>query len=178
MLREAGIDFEICAVEIDENAVSGESAAQLVCRLAAHKAAAAAELFPGSLCLGADTLVVCGTEICGKPADLAEAEAMLLRLSGRSHSVFTGVSLQRQPDLCLIWHAETIVHFKQLSPDDIRAYFALVNPLDKAGAYAIQEHGEMIVAGIEGLRSNVIGLPLEQVQERLHEIAAADSLRS
>lgn len=178
LLAAAGIEFDLCEVQIDESALPGECAEQLVCRLAALKAAAAARLFPGRLCLGADTLVVCDEEILGKPADMAQAEAMLLRLSGRSHSVFTGVSLQREWDLRLIWQAETRVRFKALDLAGLRAYLALVNPLDKAGAYAIQEHGERLIEDIEGLRSNVVGLPIEQVQERLQEIMAADRLRT
>ena len=118
--------------------------------------------------LGADTLVFLGGEILGKPADFADAERMLASLQGRTHQVVTGVSLihwrGRRERLFAV---STNVTFHPLTAKRIREYLSKVNPLDKAGAYAIQERGEMIVSKISGSHSNVVGLPLEQLRAEL-----------
>ena len=140
-----------------------------ICQLNAHrKARLIAKKNPDLLVLGADTLVFLEDEVMGKPADHAEAERMLNQLQGRTHRVVTGVSL-----IHLRAHRErmfaesTDVSFHPLGPRQVRDYLAKVDPLDKAGAYAIQEHGEMIVSEISGSYSNVVGLPLEKLRAEL-----------
>ena len=136
-----------------------------VCQLNAHrKARAVAKQHPDSLVLGADTLVFLGSEIFGKPRSLAEAERMLLRLSGKTHQVVTGVSLihlRRHQEK--IFAVSTDVLFHPLTKSQIKNYLGKINPLDKAGAYAIQERGELIIAEIAGSFSNVVGLPVERL---------------
>lgn len=168
LLRQLQPDFQVVPSEAEE--VLDEQLSPLeLCQLNAHrKARAVAKKIPDALVVGADTLVFLGGEILGKPANLAEAEQMLERLAGRTHQVVTGVSL-----IHLRYHRErlfavgTDVTFRSLTQEQIRDYLARVNPLDKAGAYAIQEHGDQIVADISGSFSNVVGLPLERVAEEL-----------
>ena len=140
-----------------------------VCQLNAHrKARVVAKKFPDALVLGADTLVFLDGEIFGKPRSLKEAEQMLLRLQGRVHQVVTGVSLihlrgRRER----IFAASTDVLFHPLSRAQVRQYLARIQPLDKAGAYAIQEAGELIISEISGSYSNVVGLPVELLRAEL-----------
>ena len=121
-----------------------------------------------ALVLGADTEVTLNGRVFGKPRDLADAARMLADLEGREHQVITGVCLihlrgHRQR----MFAASTDVHFRPLNAAQIHAYLSAVNPLDKAGAYAIQERGEEIIQGINGSRSNVVGLPLERLKAEL-----------
>ena len=135
-----------------------------------RKARAVAKQFPDAVVLGADTLVYLDREakLFGKPASRADAERMLDELQGRVHAVITGVCL-----LHLRGHRQRVfaewtdVRFHPLTLQQIKDYLELTNPLDKAGAYAIQEHGERIVAEISGSYSNVVGLPVERVREEL-----------
>jgi len=145
-----------------------------LCQINAHrKARAVAKKHPDSLVLGADTLVFLGGEIMGKPASRAEAERMLTRLQGRTHQVVTGISLiHLRAHRERIFAVSTDVMFHPLDAGQIRDYLARVNPLDKAGAYAIQEHGEKIIAEISGSYSNVVGLPLERLRTELETWAA------
>ncbi len=127
-----------------------------------------AKKHPDVVVLGADTLVFLDREMLGKPSDLADARRMLERLQGRTHQVVTGVSL-----IHLRTHREhlfavsTDVRFRALNDAQIRNYLAKINPLDKAGAYAIQDHGELIVEDLSGSFTNVVGLPLERVEAEL-----------
>lgn len=140
-----------------------------LCELnAERKALAVAERYPDHLVLGADTLVFLEGDGLAKPADLAEARAMLRRLSGKVHEVITGVCLVRQSVARMRLLAEvTYVKFRTLTDADITEYLRRVDVLDKAGAYAVQEHGDFIVERIEGSFSNVVGLPLEAVRQTL-----------
>lgn len=140
-----------------------------LCELnAERKALAVAERYPDHLVLGADTLVFLEGDGLAKPADLAEARAMLRRLSGKVHEVITGVCLVRQSAARMRLLAEvTYVKFRTLTDADITEYLRRVDVLDKAGAYAVQEHGDFIVERIEGSFSNVVGLPLEAVRQTL-----------
>ncbi|MBN2450627.1 MAG: septum formation protein Maf [Lentisphaeria bacterium] len=170
LLREAGIPFEVRPAAVDESVLPGESPAAHVRRLAARKAEAVSALLPASLVLGADTVVALDGVIHGKPEDRAGAEAMLRGLSGRWHEVLTGVVLIRcRPAWRREWVCRTRVRFRPLDRATIGRYCDLVNPLDKAGAYGIQEHGDILVEAIEGPRSNVIGLPIEEVLAVLDE---------
>ncbi len=168
LLHAVGVPFEVCAVDIDEHALQQElraekpdfSPAELVRRLAAAKANALVAREPGRLVLGADTVVALGNRILGKPQDLEDARRTLRELSGRVNHVYTGVAFARAGEGVWSGVCCTEVQFKELSDADIEEYLRLVNPLDKAGSYAIQEHGERIIEEVRGSLSNVIGLPL------------------
>ncbi len=173
LLRQLNLEFQVVpsdAMEIFDDQLSPRE----LCQLNAHrKARAIAKKIPDALVLGADTLVFSGGEIMGKPADLAAARRMLARLQGRTHQVVTGVSL-----IHLRAHRErtfavsTDVTFRPLTAEQIDGYLSKINPLDKAGAYAIQEHGDTIVSEISGSFNNVVGLPVEQLQTELKAWAA------
>ena len=169
LLRQLGLRFQIVASDASESAHEHLSPLEL-CLLNAHrKGRAVAKKFPDAFVLAADTLVFFDGDILGKPADLTEAQRMLERLQNRTHQVVTGVAL-----ICLRAHREhvfavgTDVRFRALTAGQIRNYLARVNPLDKAGAYAVQEHGHLIVEEISGSYSNVVGLPVERLQEELN----------
>ena len=170
LLKQLGREFQI--VPSDAKEVIDEQLSPLeVCQLNAHrKARAVAKKHPDALVLGADTLVFLDKEIMGKPVDLSEARRMLARLQGRTHQVVTGVSL-----IHLRVHRERIyaigtdVTFHPLTAEQINVYLSKTNPLDKAGAYAIQEHGDTIVSEISGSFSNVVGLPVEQLRVELSD---------
>ena len=172
LLRQLPVEFKVIPSEAVEVAPEHLSP-QEVCQLNAHrKARMVAKKIPDALVLGADTLVFLDREIFGKPRDLADAQRMLKQLSGRTHQVITGVCL-----MYLRGHREGIfavstdVTFQSLTEDQISHYLSKINPLDKAGAYAIQEFGELIVAEISGSFSNVVGLPLERLKDELHRLA-------
>jgi septum formation protein len=137
-----------------------------VCQLNAHrKARVVAKKIPDALVLGADTLVFLDGEILGKPRNLAGARHMLKKLQGRTHQVVTGVCLMHlRAHRERIFAVSTDVLFHPLNDKQIRDYLAKIHPLDKAGAYAIQEFGEMIVSEISGSFSNVVGLPVERLR--------------
>jgi septum formation protein len=146
-----------------------------MCQLNAHrKARAIAKKIPDALVLGADTLVFLEREIFGKPRDAVDAHRMLKQLSGRTHQVITGVSLMHlRVHRERIFAVSTDVTFLSLDEPQISHYLSKINPLDKAGAYAIQEYGELIVAEISGSFSNVVGLPLEKLTDELPRLALA-----
>ena len=168
LLRQLNVDFQV--VPGDAKEIAHEHLSPLeICQLNAHrKARTVAKKNPDSLVLGADTLVFLGGEIMGKPASLAEAQRMLEQLQGRTHQVVTGVSLiHLRAHRESMFAVSTDVTFHPLNTEQIRDYLSKVNPFDKAGAYAIQEHGGEIIAGISGSFSNVVGLPVEQLQVEL-----------
>ena len=128
-----------------------------------RKGVAVARVHPGAVVLAADTLVSLGGEIIGKPKDMEDAMAILREMSGQTHQVCTGVFVGRRADSAFsVFHEVSHVTFKKLNEQGLRDYFSSVNPLDKAGAYAAQEKGADIIAKIDGSRSNVVGLPMEQ----------------
>jgi septum formation protein len=171
LLEEAGIAIEVAVAAVDETPLAGETPLAHVQRLALAKAHAVAPRYPQRLVLGADTVVVLDGEVFGKPADLEDAWRMLRQLAGRWHEVLTGVVLVRLgPPLSRQWVCRTRVRFKPLTEGTLRSYCRRVNPLDKAGAYGIQEHGQMLVAELDGLFSNVVGLPIEEVRAALEEL--------
>lgn len=140
----------------------------LVAENARRKAAALAEKHPDALVLGSDTVVELDGEVIGKPRDMAHARETLRKLSGRTHRVLTAIALlNRSGNFELCWTELTRVTFKPLSDGDIEQYLSLVPVLDKAGAYGIQEHGEMLAAKVEGELENVIGLPLAKLEKEL-----------
>lgn len=168
LLRRAGLNFEVVPAPVEERDDDELTGRELALLNAYRKAVHVARRLPGRLVLGADTVVCLGTRKFGKPDNLDEAVRMLEQLQGRAHHVITGVALMRLEGGDERVFAETTrVTFRPLTRADIEAYIARVNPLDKAGAYAIQEHGEMLVAGIDGSYSNVVGLPMERLLEEL-----------
>jgi septum formation protein len=168
LLRQLGLEFEAIpsrAEEAETEYLTGTELAQLN---AYRKARAISKRFPDELVLGMDTVVCLGTTLFGKPRDLEEAEAMLQRLQGRTHQVVTGVCLSRlRAHRQRIFAEMTHVTFRPLSREQIREYYAHVNPMDKAGGYAIQERGDELIEEIAGSFSNVVGLPLERLSEEL-----------
>lgn len=169
LLRAAGLAFDIDPVDIDERPRDGEPPRDYVTRLALEKARQAACRNPGSLVLGADTAVLVGRRLLGKPADVAEAAGMLKLLSGRTHRVLTGVALCGGASS---WTAVEVtrVHFLPLTDREIAWYVGTGEPDGKAGAYAIQGLGSRFVDRIEGSYTNVVGLPVTAVYRRLVEI--------
>ena len=164
-LAELGIVFEVLAKDIDETPLSGEEPIDFVARLAREKALAVEQ--PGAWVLAADTVVVVDGEILGKPSDEEEACAMLMRLSGRWHEVWTGFSLCRQATGELSTKTVcTRVRFLELTPELCRAYVRTGEPLDKAGAYGIQGKGCFLVPEISGSYTNVVGLPMARFWKR------------
>lgn len=172
LLREMELDFVILPARTPESDHQFMTPRE-VCQLNAYrKARLIAKQNPDALVIGADTEVVLGARIFGKPANRAEAGHFLRDLQGHDHEVITGVCL-----IHLRRHREklfavgTRVFFRPLGDADIEAYLGKINPLDKAGAYAIQEHGDLIIEKIEGSHSNVVGLPTEALGEALEEFA-------
>jgi septum formation protein len=164
LLRAAGIPFEVAVADVDERQVPGEEAESYVRRLAVAKAASVAAAHPGRAVLGADTTVVVDGDVLGKPQDAPDAAALLRRLSGRSHLVLTGVCLIDAAGGAQTAVASTRVHFRQLSDADIQEYVASGEPMDKAGAYAIQGGAGGFVTRIDGDYDNVVGLPVALIQ--------------
>ena len=135
---------------------------------AMRKAEAVAELNPHAIVIGADTVIRFGGETIGKPADLEDAKRILARLSGHTHDVVTGVCVRCiEADFLVRFEEATHVTFRTLTPEIIDKYIQDVNVLDKAGAYAIQEHGEDIIESVDGSFTNVIGLPVERLKETI-----------
>jgi septum formation protein len=168
LLRQLGVDFKITPTgvrEVEDPTLSASETARIN---AYRKARAAATQYPDALVLGVDTVVALGTALFAKPATLRDAERMLWALQGKMHRVVTGVCLLHlQAQRKRIFFEVTSVTFAPLTGAQIRAYHALVDPLDKAGAYGIQEKGEMLVEAISGSYTNVIGLPLARLAEEL-----------
>jgi septum formation protein len=162
LLGQLGLEFTVDPADLDEAVRAGEAPAAYVERLAREKAASVAARHPGQIVLAADTTVALDGEILGKPADEAQARAMLSRLSGRQHSVFTGVAT---PSSAVV--VESRVRFRPLTPKEIAWYVATGEPMDKAGAYAIQGRAGAFIVALEGSPTNVIGLPLPQTLELL-----------
>ena len=171
LLREMGVPFTVVRAEVPEVAPEHLSPVETAEINAYRKARATAKHHPDSLVLGADTVVSLGTELFAKPVDMADAERMLARLQGRTHLVITGVCLlQLRPYRQRLFAASTSVTFRKLHIGQIRRYLALIHPFDKAGSYAIQEEGDLIVQGFKGSFSNVVGLPIERLREELERM--------
>lgn len=168
LLRQAGIKFAVIAAEVPEVQPEHLSPRETAQINAYRKCRRVAKHHPDALVLGADTIVCLGETLFGKPTSAPAAQAMLARLQGRTHQVVTGVCLiHLRTHRQRLFAESTVVTFRQLHVDQIRRYLAKVNPLDKAGAYAIQEEGDDIVKTIHGSFSNVVGLPMERLKEEL-----------
>jgi septum formation protein len=164
LLRQLGLEFKIIASDVPEIHHEDLTAVEVSQINAYRKARAVAKQLPDALVLGADTLVYLDDRLFGKPATLEEAYEMLEQLQGRTHEVVTALCLlhlrEHRQKVCA---ERTAVTFRPLDAPKIRRYLNRVNPLDKAGAYAIQEEGDLIVEKISGSYSNVVGLPMERL---------------
>ena len=166
LLARMGYTFEICAPDVDEH-VSGH-ARDIVHTLAQRKARAAAEHYADGVIIASDTLVSLDGAPLGKPADAREAREMLAALSGREHEVFTGVCvLDAKTGRSELRTVRTGVTFRDITPDEIDAYIATGEPMDKAGAYAIQGGASHFVESLDGEFENVVGFPVVEVREML-----------
>ncbi|MGN0867147.1 MAG: Maf family nucleotide pyrophosphatase [Oligosphaeraceae bacterium] len=164
LLAGHGVSFVADPAEGEEGAWDGRTPpGEYARRLSCQKAVEVSRRHPGKLTLGADTVVALEERLLGKPGTLEEAVEMLKSLSGRSHLVLTGVTLARDGEALRSWQVATRVRFRSLDETAIRHYLSLIQPLDKAGGYAIQDHGDQVVEEIQGLFSNVMGLPVEQI---------------
>ena len=174
ILTRAGLEFDVVVSEVSEEALPDESPETLVERLAREKALAVAIRLadrPRCCVIGADTVVVLGESVLGKPVDAEHAVALLTRLAGREHRVLTGVAVVDSGSLCVrSLSLESRVLMRSLDEDEIRRYVATGEPLDKAGAYALQGEGRQLVTRVHGSESNVIGLPLTETLALLAEI--------
>ena len=170
LLRELQLDFQVFpgkAEEIHPEHLTPHE----ICQVNAYrKARTVAKKYPDALVLGADTIVCLGATVFGKPKDLKEAHQMLGKLQGRTHEVVTGVCLihlrNHQQKLFV---ESTTVTFRTLHSEQIRRYLSKINPLDKAGGYAIQEQGDLLVKQLHGSFTNVVGLPIERLKAELAE---------
>ena len=173
LLSEGGYVFETVKASVSEDLTEGISPDIGVKQLAIRKAEAGLTQWlklggnPLDLVLGADTMVVLDACILGKPSSEAEAEEILQKLSGRTHSVLTGVALISGSGKLVADVVETVVHFRRLAMEEIKAYVASGEPMDKAGAYGIQGEAKKFVTAIQGSLTNVIGLPMEYLSEQL-----------
>ena len=174
LLGSLGIPFEIRSARVKEleQADSACSVSLLPQKNAFLKAEAVAGEYPGSVVLGADTAIIFEDRMIGKPRDLSDARNILSSLSGKTHQVITGIALVRtgEDGFCRQWSEISEVVFKPLGADVIEDYISKVHVLDKAGAYAIQECGEMIISRYTGELNNIIGLPLTCLKKELTEL--------
>jgi septum formation protein len=162
LLCRMGVKFRAIAANVDERRRSRLSPRELATRLALAKARAVARRFPDAVVIGADTIVTLNGKLFEKPRDLKQAARMLGQLQGKTHRVITGVCVLHLREKKKALFAETTkVTFRKMTSQQIREYLRLINPLDKAGAYAAQEHTDCIIARVEGSFSNVVGLPSE-----------------
>jgi septum formation protein len=168
LLTRAGVAFEVVTVAVDETPFDREMPESYVQRLAEAKARAASATDPDAVVLGADTIVVLDGRILGKPRDVSDARDMLRALSGREHQVLTGVAVL-DDGVVKVDVDTTSVRFARLGEEDIEWYLASGEPMDKAGAYAIQGLASRFVEGIDGSYTNVVGLPVALVWRMLCE---------
>jgi septum formation protein len=175
LLERVGVVCAVVPSHINEDYIPGESPREHVLRLAHEKAleiAGRADV-PGRWFIGSDTVVVRDDAILGKPLDVADAAAMLTSLSGRSHEVLTGFAVHdREKNITISEVVSTAVRFKELTAAEVSGYIASGEPVDKAGAYAIQGIGAFMVQAINGSYTNVVGLPLCEVVDVLEHLGA------
>ena len=177
LLEKAGVDFTVRVSQAEEHIEPGTPPHEAVMQLAMQKAQAVARECPDDLVIGADTVVVLDGEILGKPADEADAARMLRRLSGQTHTVYTGVCLVRAGKTETFFE-QTQVTFYPLTDDEIAAYVATGEPMDKAGAYGIQGRGCTLVREIRGDYFNVVGLPVAALYRRLVDLYPGSNIIS
>lgn len=168
LLSVAGFTFDVAIPDVDETPLPGEEPAAYVLRLSEEKAAAVG-VGTDSVVVAADTAVVLDGVVLGKPTDEVHALEMLVALSGRSHHVLTGWTVIKGQE-SRFGVAESVVRFTQRTPDELRGYVRDTDPLDKAGAYAIQGDDGWLIDSVRGSRSNVMGLPVADVVDALSDL--------
>jgi len=164
---ELGWKFEVVNSNYEEEPVENETAAQMTARFALGKATDVFSRNKDSLVVGADTAVLIGNEILGKPKSETEACEMLAKLQGKTHRVVTSVAIVADKKEPLVETESTDVTFRKLSADEIKSYVATGESMDKAGAYAIQGHGMLLVEKVDGCYFNVVGLPVQRLSKML-----------
>lgn len=168
LLMQMGLRFEVLVSKVDEHEDPTTDPRVMVAHNSALKAECVAKLRPEAVVLGADTTVYVDGHALNKPLDLVDARRMLRSLSGRSHTVFTGIALRcANTGLRIDEGVASYVRFKVLTDELIESYLKEVNVLDKAGAYAVQEKGDMIIEGFDGSYTNIVGLPVERTKQIL-----------
>jgi septum formation protein len=172
LLSEAGLTFEVHVPDVTEAEAGRFPPRKLCAHNAEIKAREIAKRHPGRLVVGADTIVVLGDEVFGKPGNLSAARGMLERLAGKTHEVLTAVCVTQraEEDLHIQFVETTRVRFRPLQEIDLNAYLSRIDPLDKAGAYAAQEDEGALIAEIQGCQQNVIGLPVPRLLEVLRQL--------
>ncbi len=172
-MEEAGYTFTCVSSDFDESSVSAADPHDLPALLAYHKAlAAAGQAARDELVIGSDTVVLLDGRVLGKPRDAHEAREMLASLSGATHEVVTGVAVLRNGNAVCRFSETARVTFWDLLPEEIDAYVASGEPMDKAGAYGIQGRGRLLVRGIEGDFYTVMGLPISRLYRELRKLGA------
>ena len=166
LLQLVGLDFSVVPSNADESAISEDDPATLVRRLASVKCEAVKSARSDCLVIGADTIVVYDGQVIGKPTDAHDAKRILRLLSGKTHTVYSGLCVMTD-EKKLVCHDTTYVTFADLSDEIIDAYVATGDPLDKAGAYGIQEKAALFVDRIDGNFHNIVGLPVVHLREDL-----------
>ncbi len=171
LLKEAGVKFRVVPSSLNEPEHKHLTPKEQAIYHAFRKASAIAKKFPDCLIIGADTVVCLGAKLYGKPENLEEARVFLKELSGKTHQVITGVCLKCfKKKWNALFSETTEVDFYELDDETIDLYLSKVSPMDKAGAYGIQENGELIIKQIRGSYSNVVGLPMEKLLEKLSKL--------
>ncbi|MGC8604387.1 MAG: Maf family protein [Desulfomonilaceae bacterium] len=178
LLESINVPFIVAPSEIEERPCDGETPQAYAQRLAEEKASDVARKYPGTWVLGADTIVVIDDQVLGKPSSVAEASQMLSTLAGRTHVVFTGYTIMNSlaPEMKVVSCARSEVFIRPLSQEEIAAYIRTCEPMDKAGAYAIQGVGAAIVEKVFGSYTNVVGLPLCEVTREFKRLGIFDFL--
>ena len=172
LLKQIGLEFQVCPSYLAETIETQTSPTQVVEELALIKAQTVGKLFKRGLIIGADTIVVIDQQIIGKPNDNHHAKEILRQLSGNRHTVVTGVSLlDLDGGRQIVWSESTLVYFRRLRESEILEYLGNNNVLDKAGAYGIQGRAAAFVTRVEGCYFNVVGMPIAKLVEKLWELA-------
>jgi septum formation protein len=172
LLKQLGLKFRSFSVDLHEEILDGEHPVQTVKRLALHKSDEAVKIKRNGIVITADTIVVLNNEVIGKPKNAKDAFEILSRLSGRIHTVYTGFVVRNlNTKKIIVGYEKTGVTFRKLMPDEIKDYIKTGSPMDKAGAYGIQDDfGAVFVKRIDGCYYNVVGLPLQKVYKSLLEL--------
>ena len=172
LLKQIGLDFQVCPSDLSETVATPTSPAKVVEQLALMKAQTVGRRFNRGLVIGADTVVAINRKIIGKPENNRHAVEILSQLSGNHHEVVTGVSLlDLEKERQIVWSERTLVHFRKLRESEIQEYVCSHDVSDKAGAYGIQEMAAAFVSRVEGCYFNVVGLPLASLVEKLWELS-------
>jgi septum formation protein len=168
ILEQVGLNFEVAASDFDESQIEFETPQEMVEKLSFEKAKVIAQRNPGAIIIGADTVVIFRKEIIGKPKSKADAVRILKLLSGNTHEIITGFTVIEDKK-SITKHITSKIKFKKLNEDEIKAYVATGEPMDKAGGYGIQERGGLFMENITGDYFNVVGLPISALAEVLKE---------